>query len=116
MTTELELDALFAGRDPVVRDIYERLISRIAALGVAKVEPKSASIHLARRSAFAGVHPRKTTILLNIRSDTAIPSPRIRKCEQVSKNRFHNETLLGSPDEVDDELTGWLATAFALSA
>jgi len=34
--------------------------------------------------------------------------------EQVSKNRFHNELKLSSPDEIDAELLAWLNDAYAL--
>ncbi len=43
-----------------------------------------------------------------------VASPRIAKSEQVSKNRFHNELKLTSPDEIDAELLSWLKDAYAL--
>jgi len=52
--------------------------------------------------------------ILNLRTDYPIDSPRITKTEQVSKNRFHNELKLSSPDEIDEELLGWLKDAYAL--
>jgi Domain of unknown function (DUF5655) len=76
--------------------------------------PKKTSIHLTRSVGFAGVHPRKSYLYLNIRTDYPIASPRIAKSEQVSKNRFHNELKLTSPDEIDAELLGWLKDAYAL--
>ena len=57
---------------------------------------------------FAGMHPRKSYLYLNLRTDYPIDSPRIAKTEQVSKNRFHNELKLTSPGEVDEELLCWL--------
>ncbi len=57
----------------------------------------------------------KSYLLLNLRTDHPIESPRITKTEQVSKNRFHNEVRLASPNDVDEELFGWLKDAYGLS-
>lgn len=110
-----EVDALIDARSPVVRDIYERFIHAATALGPFEIEPKKTCIHLARDVAFAGIHPRADSILINLRTSSAIDSPRIRKVEQASKNRCHNELILESPDDVDDELLTWMAVAFALA-
>ena len=67
-----------------------------------------------QRRIFAGVHPRKSYLLLNLRTDHPIESQRITKTEQVSKSRFHNEMKLASPEGVDEELLGWLKDAYAL--
>lgn len=108
------VDGLFAGRDPVVRDIYGRLLAALGQFGPYREEPKKTSIHLARASGFAGIHPRKTYPYLNLRTDHPIASPRVVKREQVSKSRWHNEVKLSSPGEVDDELLGWLRAAYDL--
>ncbi len=85
--------------------------------GVARVtlpDAKLLNIHLVHNSGFAGAHPRKSYLYLNLRTDYPIDSPRITKTEQVSKNRFHNELKLSYPDEIDEELLGWLKDAYAL--
>jgi len=110
------VEAVFAGKEAVALAIYRTLVSRVRAFGPFEEAAKTASIHLDRKSAFAGVHPRKAAILLVIRTAAAIESPRVRKQERVSANRWHNELLLSTPDEVDDEVVGWLGEAFALSA
>jgi hypothetical protein len=61
------------------------------------------------------VHPRKSGLLLVIRTDRPIESARVRKLERVSANRWHNELLLSAPEEVDDEVAGWLRAGYALS-
>jgi hypothetical protein len=112
-------NAMFAGRNSQVSEVYERLTSVLRSVGPVTVETKRTSIHLIAGScgsAFAGVHPQKSAILLNIRSPAPIESPRVRKVEQVSKNRFHNEVLLASPDDVNGELLRWLKTAYDLAS
>ena len=106
--------ALFVGKDENVQAIYTRLLEVMRTLGPVKEEPKKTSIHLVRNAGFAGVHPRKSYLYLNLRTDYPIDNPRIAKTEQVSKNRFHNELKLNSPDEVDEELIGWLKDAYTL--
>jgi hypothetical protein len=113
--TDPALDALFAGRRPQVRAIYDELLKHVRKLGPVIVEPKKTSIHLVSGTAFAGVHPRKSSVLLNIKTAAALKSPRIKKIEQPSKNRFHNELVLASPSDVDAELLKWLAAAYELT-
>src|SRR2546421_3438389 len=106
--------ALFVGKDQNVQAIYTRLLEVMRTLGSVKEEPKKTSIHLVRNVGFAGVHPRKSYLYLNLRTDYPIDNPRIAKTEQVSKNRFHNEMKLASPGEIDEELLAWLKDAYAL--
>jgi len=106
--------ALFTGKDEVVQVIYTRLLEELGKLGPFQEEPKKTSIHLVRNTGFAGVHPRKSYLYLNLRTDYPIDSPRIAKTEQVSKNRFHNDLKLNSTDEIDEELLGWLKDAYVL--
>jgi hypothetical protein len=105
----------FAGKDPNVRALYDRLLERLRTLGAVHEEPKKTSIHLANKSGFAGVHTRRNYILLNIRSDHAIDSPRVVKSEQVSRSRYHEEVKLQTLDDIDAELLAWLKDAYDLS-
>ncbi len=68
------------------------------------------------KTAFAGVATRKSAIVLTIKSDRKLPSPRIHKSEQTSAKRIHHEVKLTSPAEVDADLIKWLQDAYALSA
>ena len=112
------VDALLAGRAPVVEAIYVRIIEAARGLGPLFEDAKKTCVHLAadaEAGAFAGIHPRKTGILLNLRTAAPISSPRVRKTEQLSRHRFFNEILVESPGEVDAELAGWLREAYELS-
>ncbi len=114
-TTTDAREALLTGKDDVVRSIYGRLLDALQTIGPFQEEPKKTSIHLVHRVGFAGVHLRKSYMILNLRTDYPIENPRIMKTEQVSKTRFHNEIKLVTTSDLDEELLDWLKDAYNLS-
>jgi hypothetical protein len=61
---------------PTSRAIYKQLLAAIKPIGPYREEIKKTSIHLVRKSAFAGVHPRSQHLLLTIKAEKSIRSPR----------------------------------------
>jgi hypothetical protein len=115
MTENFSLESHFSGKEPSVRKMYDRLLSALREFGKVIEEPKKTSIHLVNVSAFAGVQTRGTYILLNIKADHKIESPRIHKGEQISAKRFHHSVKISSLSEIDSELIGWLHEAYTMS-
>ena len=105
----------FEGKDPVVSQIYDHLLKHSRRFGPVVEDPKKTSIHLNNATAFAGVATRKNAIILTIKSDRDLDSPRIHKSEQTSARRFHHEVKLTATADVDAELIGWLKNAYSLS-
>lgn len=105
----------FVNKDPVVRALYDQLIAFLRTFGHVQEDPKKTSIHLNRKSALAGVETRKDALLLNIKSDHPIKSPRIEKAEKISAKRFHHKVRITSPNDFDEELKTWLKEAYLLS-
>jgi len=105
----------FHGRTPNVQATYDALLALARTFGSVHEDPKKTSIHLVRRTAFAGVATRKEALILTVKADTHLASPRIGKSEQTSKSRWHHEIRLTAPQEVDDELRHWLERAYELS-
>ena len=113
--TEFTLAQHFDDKEPVVKSIYDRILKESRKFGKVIEEPKKTSIHLVNKSAFAGVATRKNALILNIKSAAPIKDARIKKSEQVSASRFHQEVKLLSPQEVDSTLIAWLKDAYTLS-
>ncbi|MGZ9223507.1 MAG: DUF5655 domain-containing protein [Anaerolineales bacterium] len=105
----------FVNKDPSVRTLYDQLLSILQTFGPVTEDPKKTSIHLNRKSALAGVETRRDYLLLNIKSDHQIQSPRIEKAEQISAKRFHHKLHISSPKDLDEELKSWLKEAYLLS-
>ena len=113
--TEFTLSQHFDDKERVVKSIYDRILKEARKFGKVVEEPKKTSIHLVNKSAFAGVATRKSALILNIKSATPIKDARIKKSEQLSASRFHQEVKLVAPEEVDSTLIAWLKDAYTLS-
>jgi len=107
--------AHFVGKEPGVAATYAAILRVARALGPCNEEAKKTSIHLVRRTAFAGVATQRTALVLTLKSSRDRKSPRIRKHEQASANRWHLEIRLDSPEAVDAELRDWLTEAYRLA-
>ena len=115
MSETYTVDDHFANKDASVRALYDRLIKVLQEFGPIEEDPKKTSIHINRKSALAGVETRKDCILVNIKSDHPIKSPRIEKTDQVSAKRFHHKVRIASIKDFDEELRSWLMQAYTLS-
>ncbi|HYL75771.1 MAG TPA: DUF5655 domain-containing protein [Bryobacteraceae bacterium] len=111
----MEPNALSAA-GPVAVRLYKQLLSALRTIGPFQEEVKKTSIHLVRKTAFAGVQPWKEHLNLTIKAAKAIRSVRIYKSEQTSKSRWHHEVKLAAVTEIDTELLRWLREAYELSA
>ena len=97
-----------------VRNLFKALKVEFTKFGKFEVEEKNTSFHITHNGAFAGIHPRKSYLILNIVSSSPIKSHRVAHLEQVSKSRFHNEIKIEKESDIDDELLGWLHQAYEL--
>lgn len=59
---------LSVGKAVQVQATYRRLLEAVLALSPCPEEPKKTSIHLVNQAGFAGVHPSKTYLYLNLRN------------------------------------------------
>jgi hypothetical protein len=105
----------FENRVPEVKATYAAILKAAKQFGPVKEEAKKTSIHLVRKTAFAGVATRKTALILTFKSDSDISSARIAKREQASAHRWHLETRLETPGQVDREIVNWLRKAYELA-
>ncbi|HEX6573928.1 MAG TPA: DUF5655 domain-containing protein [Gemmatimonadaceae bacterium] len=106
----------FEKSSPSVAATYAALLKASRGLGQVREEPKKTSIHLVRKTAFAGVATRKDSLILTLKADHKIDSPRIMRVEQTSANRWHLEVRLTSPADIDAELRLWLSNAYNISS
>jgi hypothetical protein len=111
----MERNALDKIESGTTSGLYAGLIASLDAIGRYEVEVKKTSLHITHGRAFLGVHPRRDDLLLNIVTQEPLDGPRIKRSARLSANRFHNETIVTSTDDLDGELLGWLKSAYDLT-
>jgi hypothetical protein len=116
MGTEPRVADHFDNRAPTLRAIYDRLLTTARRFGPVEEDPKKTSIHLNRKSAFAGVATRKSALIVTVKAESNVKSPRIVKHLKASSRRWYLDVRLESPSEVDAELVTWLKQSYELSA
>jgi hypothetical protein len=107
-----ELDGHFAGKQPSVRQTFDRVLDAVYALGPVTVLPEKTRIALHVRMSFAAFVPRNRWLDGHLVLDRRIDSPRFRRIDEYSPRNIVHVFRLSTPDEVDEEFAGFLAVAY----
>jgi hypothetical protein len=107
--------SFFVGK-PAVRAIYDHLLARLAPLGALRVDASRAGINFAVRSHFAGATVVRDALRVGFVRRGKLAHPRFVQHEFVGNDRYVHRVDLASTGDVDDELLGWLADAYAVNA
>lgn len=103
-------DAQFAGRKEALRPVYDRVAAAAVALGDdVEVAPRKTAVALRRGKQFAYLEvPSATRLRVGLNLRGRAPEGRLVEHSGMCTHRVD----VGSPDEVDDELVGWLREAY----
>ena len=125
--TETEWDTMtmdelfFFDGKPEELALYEALLDRIKELGEVLPVVHKTQISLKNRRVFACVSmlrvlPKKLLpsrfLVLTLGLPYPLDSPRIAVKTEAQPNRWTHHIVLGSADELDDELLNWLRQAY----
>jgi hypothetical protein len=98
-----------------VDDVQQTLMKVLDSLGTYKTERKKSSVHVVRKRAFIGIHPRKSYLGVNIVLDRAKAFPPASKVERVSANRFHHFYKITRKQEMNKSFSRLLKEAYKLA-
>lgn len=105
------LSSIYTGAKAELRPIHEKLMGEIEKFGEFETAPKKTYLSFRRDRQFAMVGPATNTQLevgLNIKE----VAPTSRLIEQKPGGMCQYKVCLSTADEVDDELIGWIRTAY----
>lgn len=107
------VEAMFAGPKAGLRPVYDALIERVRGFGGdVEIAPKKANVSLRRSKQFALVQPSTATRLdVGIQLKGVEPAGRLEASGSFNAMVSHR-VRVASAAEVDDELVGWLRSAY----
>jgi hypothetical protein len=102
--------AQYSGAKAVLRPIYDRLLEAATSFGDdVEVAPKKSSVSLRRSKQFALVEaPSSKRVQLGLQLKGEPTTARLLAGDAMCSHRV----IVSAVDEVDDELLGWLRTAY----
>jgi hypothetical protein len=109
-------DALYVGARAGLRPLHDALLGQIRTLGAFDIAPKKGYLSLRRRKQFAMVQP-STTSRIDVGLILPPTTPATGRLESGAKFNplFTHRVRITAATDLDDELHGWLATAYALA-
>ena len=117
-TTQIDdtdpLDAIYVGPKAALRPIHDAFIARVAELGPFEMVPKKGYVSLRQSKQFCMIGPATNTrVDIGINAKGIEPTERLRQLPAGKLCPL--EVRLTRSDEVDNELIGWISTAWAQS-
>lgn len=105
------LDAVYTGAKAALRPVHDAVIAAVEAFGDYEMAPKKAYVSLRRKKQFAMVGPATQKLVeVGLNAKGLPPSPRLK--DMPAGGMCQYTVRIGSPDEVDAELVGWLRAAY----
>lgn len=105
------LDAIYVGPKAELRPVHDAIMERVRAFGDFEVAPKKAYVSLRRKKQFAMVGPAtKTQVEVGLNAKELDGSARLKA--QKPGGMCQYKVRLSELSEVDDELIGWIRTAY----
>ena len=111
----MSLDDYFATGPDRERPIFEAVMAHLNTIGPVHVEPVSVGIFLKRAQSFAQLRPMTRWVALSFGLPYEVHSTKIARKVIPYGLRFHHVVNLREPDDVDDDVRGWLTEAYLSS-
>jgi hypothetical protein len=109
------LDSHFDGRAPHVRELFDDFVAACSEHVPVRIVSSKTRIALMDRVRFASVMPRKAYLRCGLWLARPVESPRVVRLDRYGERIFYVWFELRTPQDIDDEVRGWIAEA-ALSA
>ena len=106
------VEAQYEGKKAVLRPLYDTLIAAVEGFGDdVEIAPKRTYVSLRRKKQFALVQPGAGRVDVGINLKGVEPAGRLEKAGSFNSMCTHR-VRVGGPDDVNEELLGWLRQAY----
>jgi hypothetical protein len=105
------------GKPPQSVAMFHRFVELIQRCGPFEYSPSKTTVTFKGvRRGFAGARPTTSGLTIYLDLQRAVDSPRIAHVSPYTSRLWVHHLRLTSIDDLDDELAGWIAEAYAVGA
>ena len=108
----LSVDAYFARRPPIEREIFGAVRNHLVSLGPLIVEPVNIGILFKQRRTFAELRPKARWVDLGFGLNRRLEHARVTRTIRTNTERTYHGIRLRGPEDVDDEVRAWLTESY----
>ena len=107
-----DLSAHLRGRPSAILETFERFRQEVLRSGPATIVPERTRIAFHTRMSFAVAVPGRTALGGHLVLPATVRSKRFRKTERVGRRTVVHSFRWARPEEIDDQVSGWIARSY----
>jgi len=111
----MSLEEYFSTGPAFERPIFEAVMAMLEPVGPVHVEPVSVGIFLKRAQMFAQLRPMTKWETLSFSLPRVVQHPTITRKVLAHAGRYWHVCKLTGPEDLDDDIAGFLAEAWSLA-
>ena len=108
----MTLKEYFSTGPPIEKPIFEVVKAHLDTLGPVHVEPVSVGIFFKQPRKFAELRPMQKWVALSFSLSRRVEHPLISRKPIAHGGRYYHVVNLRGPDDLDDQIRGWLSEAY----
>jgi hypothetical protein len=108
----MSLEDYFATGPERERPIFDAVMAHLSSVGPMHVEPVSVGIFIKRSRTFVELRPKQKWVALSFVLSRAVDHPKIDRKLQGSGSRTYHVVNLRTPEDLDDDVCGWLTESY----
>jgi len=102
----------FSTGPAIEKPIFDAVMEHLETVGPVHVEPVSVGIFLKQPRKFAQLRPMQKWVALSFSLPRTVDHPLIARKVIPHGGRYYHVVNLRGPDDVDDDIRGWLTEAY----
>ena len=109
----MTLEEYFTTGPAFERPVFDAVMAHLETIGPVHVEPVSVGIFLKRAGTIAELRPMRRWVGVSFTLQRVVRHPLIVRQPILNHGgRYFHVVNMSSPDELDDEIRGWLTEAY----
>lgn len=109
------VDDFFATRPAALRRAFDAIARHLARVGNVRIEAVTVCVMFKRSRSFAEVRAKRDCLVLFFLLSRVVEHPRITRTMRLSAHRTAHCVDIARASDVDRDVRGWLAEAYACS-